>query len=191
MSDVLERFLRYVQYDTQSDERSTTYPSTDKQLVLLRDLVPDALSRRLSGQPLEFEKDEMLRVIGIGSQILRELGVGEDAPVGGRQACRRRTADRAGAGRARTARIGRRGLRHAPARPRTRRGHQRRRVVGARRADRDERQDQGQRQAGDGRYAWRAPMARGAGIRQHNAIRRKATLRLRKVWVSWHARSRA
>src|SRR5262249_52770001 len=41
MSDVLERFLRYVQYDTQSDERSTTYPSTDKQLVLLRDLTAE------------------------------------------------------------------------------------------------------------------------------------------------------
>jgi tripeptide aminopeptidase len=35
---VLDRFLRYVQYDTQSDESSKTYPSTDKQLVLLRDL---------------------------------------------------------------------------------------------------------------------------------------------------------
>ena len=38
MSDVLERFLRYVRYDTQADERSTTYPSTPGQLVLLRDL---------------------------------------------------------------------------------------------------------------------------------------------------------
>src|SRR5438034_2695398 len=35
---VLDRFLRYVRYDTQSDERSTTFPSTSKQLVLLRDL---------------------------------------------------------------------------------------------------------------------------------------------------------
>ena len=41
MSEVLERFLRYVRYDTQSDERSTTYPSTDKQLVLLKDLVAE------------------------------------------------------------------------------------------------------------------------------------------------------
>jgi tripeptide aminopeptidase len=41
MSDVLQRFLRYVQYDTQSDERSTTYPSTEKQLVLLRDLAAE------------------------------------------------------------------------------------------------------------------------------------------------------
>jgi tripeptide aminopeptidase len=41
MSDVLDRFIRYVQYDTQSDERSTTYPSTDKQLVLLRDLATE------------------------------------------------------------------------------------------------------------------------------------------------------
>jgi len=38
MTTVLDRFLRYVTYDTQSDERSTTYPSTEKQLVLLRDL---------------------------------------------------------------------------------------------------------------------------------------------------------
>jgi len=38
---VLDRFLRYVQYDTQADERSQTYPSTDKQLVLLRDLVTE------------------------------------------------------------------------------------------------------------------------------------------------------
>ena len=45
-------------------------------IVLLRDLVPDVLSRRLSGQPLEFEADDIRRVIGVGSQILRELGVG-------------------------------------------------------------------------------------------------------------------
>ncbi len=41
MSDVLNRFLRYVQYDTQSDERSTTSPSTAKQLVLLKALVDE------------------------------------------------------------------------------------------------------------------------------------------------------
>jgi 3,4-dihydroxy 2-butanone 4-phosphate synthase/GTP cyclohydrolase II len=45
-------------------------------LVLLRDLIPDALSRRLSGMPAEVEADDVLRVIGLGSQILRELGVG-------------------------------------------------------------------------------------------------------------------
>jgi tripeptide aminopeptidase len=38
MSSVLERFLRYVTYDTQADESSATYPSTPGQLVLLRDL---------------------------------------------------------------------------------------------------------------------------------------------------------
>ena len=41
MTTVLDRFLRYVRYDTQSSEQSTTYPSTDKQLVLLRDLVAE------------------------------------------------------------------------------------------------------------------------------------------------------
>jgi 3,4-dihydroxy 2-butanone 4-phosphate synthase/GTP cyclohydrolase II len=45
-------------------------------LVLLRDLVPDAISRRLSGEPAEREAEDELRVVGIGSQILRELGVG-------------------------------------------------------------------------------------------------------------------
>ncbi len=37
-TSALSRFLRYVTIDTQSDERSTTYPSTPGQLVLLRQL---------------------------------------------------------------------------------------------------------------------------------------------------------
>src|SRR6266852_2881885 len=41
MDMVLDRFLRYVTYDTQSSEQSTTYPSTAKQLVLLRDLAAE------------------------------------------------------------------------------------------------------------------------------------------------------
>jgi len=40
-TSVLERFLRYVTYDTQSDENSQTYPSTAKQLVLLDKLVEE------------------------------------------------------------------------------------------------------------------------------------------------------
>ena len=35
------RFLRYVTYDTQSDEQSESYPSTSKQLVLLKLLVKE------------------------------------------------------------------------------------------------------------------------------------------------------
>jgi tripeptide aminopeptidase len=41
MSAVLDRFLRYVQYDTQSDENSDTYPSTSKQLALLKVLADE------------------------------------------------------------------------------------------------------------------------------------------------------
>jgi 3,4-dihydroxy 2-butanone 4-phosphate synthase / GTP cyclohydrolase II len=52
-------------------------------IVLLRDLVPDVISRRLSGEPLEFEEDDMRRVIGLGSQILRELGVGRMTVLAG------------------------------------------------------------------------------------------------------------
>src|SRR5712671_4572971 len=53
MSDVLGRFLRYVRYDTQSDERSSTYPSTDKQWLLLRDLADELRGLGLSEVDLD------------------------------------------------------------------------------------------------------------------------------------------
>jgi len=53
---VLDRFLRYVQIDTQSDESSTTYPSTEKQFVLLRSLVDE------------------LRAIGLDDAAIDEYG---------------------------------------------------------------------------------------------------------------------
>ena len=40
-SPVLERFLRYVRYDTESRENADAYPSTPGQLVLLKDLVAE------------------------------------------------------------------------------------------------------------------------------------------------------
>ena len=39
--ELKERFLKYVSYDTQSCEDSTTFPSTDKQKVLLADLADE------------------------------------------------------------------------------------------------------------------------------------------------------
>jgi tripeptide aminopeptidase len=56
MSELLDRFLRYVRYDTGSDERSTTVPSTEKQLVLLRDLVAE------------------LRALGLEDAVLDDYG---------------------------------------------------------------------------------------------------------------------
>jgi len=41
MSAVIDRFLTYVSYDTQSDARSSQIPSTDKQLVLARHLAKE------------------------------------------------------------------------------------------------------------------------------------------------------
>jgi tripeptide aminopeptidase len=41
MTSVLDRFLRYVSYDTQSNESSATYPSTATQLVLLEALAAE------------------------------------------------------------------------------------------------------------------------------------------------------
>ena len=40
-TSALDRFLKYVTYDTRSDEHSTTFPSTPGQLVLLRALVEE------------------------------------------------------------------------------------------------------------------------------------------------------
>lgn len=45
---ILERFLRYVQIDTQSDERSETYPSTKKQFDLAKVLVDELKKLGLS-----------------------------------------------------------------------------------------------------------------------------------------------
>ena len=53
MAPVLERFLRYVKYDTQSDENSTTYPSTSRQLVLLRDLAEELRSLGLTDAAMD------------------------------------------------------------------------------------------------------------------------------------------
>src|SRR5512140_2900425 len=43
-SPVLERFLRYVQYDTRSDDSSTTVPSTASQMIFQKALVAELLA---------------------------------------------------------------------------------------------------------------------------------------------------
>lgn len=46
--ELKDRFLHYVSFDTQSDENSTTYPSTEKQLVLLKALKEEMISLGLT-----------------------------------------------------------------------------------------------------------------------------------------------
>ncbi len=53
MPTVLDRFLRYVQFDTQSDERSSTYPSTAQQLELLRALADELRSLGVSDASMD------------------------------------------------------------------------------------------------------------------------------------------
>jgi tripeptide aminopeptidase len=53
MSDVLERFLRYVRVDTRSDESSTTVPSTATQLVFQRQLVDELKGLGLADAALD------------------------------------------------------------------------------------------------------------------------------------------
>jgi tripeptide aminopeptidase len=50
---VLDRFLRYVRYDTQSNDQSKTSPSTEKQLVLLRDLVEELRAAGLADAAID------------------------------------------------------------------------------------------------------------------------------------------
>ena len=59
MEKILDRFLRYVAVDTQSDENSETQPSTDKQLNLL-----GMLRDELNAMGVEATLDEYGYVIG-------------------------------------------------------------------------------------------------------------------------------
>jgi tripeptide aminopeptidase len=58
--ELKDRFLKYVSYDTQSSEESTTFPSTDKQKVLLHDLAEEM---RLLGMT-EVQMDDYGYVMG-------------------------------------------------------------------------------------------------------------------------------
>jgi len=40
----VERFLKYIKYDTQSDDDSTSFPSTEKQKILSKDLAEELKS---------------------------------------------------------------------------------------------------------------------------------------------------
>lgn len=49
----VERFLKYVKYDTQSDEDSKTFPSTDKQKLLAKDLANELLAMGLNDAQMD------------------------------------------------------------------------------------------------------------------------------------------
>ncbi|MFL0249093.1 peptidase T [Clostridium neuense] len=53
MSEVVDRFLEYIKFDTKSDEDSNSVPSTDKQLVLAKKLVADLKSIGLSNAEVD------------------------------------------------------------------------------------------------------------------------------------------
>jgi tripeptide aminopeptidase len=67
-TSALRRFLKYVTYDTRSDEQSSTFPSTPGQLVLLRELV------------------EELRALGLDDVVMDDYGyvMATVAPTRGR-----------------------------------------------------------------------------------------------------------
>ncbi|NLP11071.1 peptidase T, partial [bacterium] len=49
----VERFLRYVAFDTQSSEESSTFPSTEKQKLLGQELVQDLRAMGLSDAAMD------------------------------------------------------------------------------------------------------------------------------------------
>jgi tripeptide aminopeptidase len=53
MSNLVDRFLHYVSFDTQSDENSLSFPSTEKQLTLSRELAHELRSLGLTGASLD------------------------------------------------------------------------------------------------------------------------------------------
>ena len=57
MVDLKDRFLKYVSFDTQSDEMSETFPSTEKQKVLLQYLVEEMKSLGLTEVEMERTHD--------------------------------------------------------------------------------------------------------------------------------------
>ncbi|MBM3773323.1 MAG: peptidase T [Acidimicrobiia bacterium] len=68
---VLDRFLRYVRYDTRADETSPSYPSTPGQLVLLRDLADELRGLGL----LDVTMDEHGYVMGTVPATTAKAGV--------------------------------------------------------------------------------------------------------------------
>lgn len=53
MSNLVDRFLHYVSFDTQSDENSVTFPSTEKQHVLANELVRELRSLGLTDSAVD------------------------------------------------------------------------------------------------------------------------------------------
>ena len=69
MEKIIDRFLRYVAMDTQSDENSETQPSTSKQLALL-----DLLCKELNEMGVKATRDEYGYVMGaIPSNISKKV----------------------------------------------------------------------------------------------------------------------
>lgn len=53
MSEVVDRFIEYIKFDTKSDEDSNSVPSTDKQFILAKKLVADLKSMGLSNAEVD------------------------------------------------------------------------------------------------------------------------------------------
>jgi tripeptide aminopeptidase len=85
-ADVLDRFLRYAQVDTQSARGRTASPSTPGQLELGRMLVDELLASGLSDASLDDNGYVMATLPGSGSRVvglLAHMDVSPDAPGAG------------------------------------------------------------------------------------------------------------
>lgn len=73
MENIIDRFLRYVAIDTQSNEKSDSQPSTEKQLKLL-----DLLCEELNAMGIKATRDEYGYVMGNIPSNLDNEGIGDE-----------------------------------------------------------------------------------------------------------------
>ena len=74
MTTVLDRFLRYVQYDTRSDDGSTTVPSTPGQMIFQRDLVAELRAIGLEDAAVDEHGYVMATIAATTSKTVPAIG---------------------------------------------------------------------------------------------------------------------
>ena len=74
MSNITERFFRYISVDTQSDENSDTHPSTSKQFTLCRMLADEMREMGISNVRLDEEHCYVYGEIPANTDCSRSLG---------------------------------------------------------------------------------------------------------------------
>lgn len=74
MTNVVDRFIKYVKYDTKSDEKSKTTPTTEGQVILAREIYEELLSIGLKSLTLDSKGYIMATLPSNLSKSVRDIG---------------------------------------------------------------------------------------------------------------------